>query len=386
MRQPPWQEGMMKRIVQVALVAALLVGTRVTAFSPTISRIWGPPGELCSVSAPCTRAFAYPIRQGHTSVIDVEGQFVDLSTGLEVSGSGVTVSSAGGSSSHKLVRVAVSADAAPGVRTVTLHYAVELNGPDTFRIQVLRAGRVTSVTAPSPSQYFNDVDVTLHGTHLGNAGVFVVPETVGTFSVGGTQLPQIVTLTQSNASAQVVSSADSQTVVRVHFNGGPFAESKATLILYDRQISQDTCTQHRVFCYGGTDNSKGESSFHVVGPNAVSSITFPRGNSVRPGSPLTILIKLVRPAGRNGEVVRWDLVPGDSFAEAVGSGTVFRPSGPNSVKIPAGDQSKEVTVQYQKPPSGCDRSCTGKVDTRMVNFTVDALPFLRSASFTLLAR
>src|SRR5258706_6198830 len=145
----------MRRLIQ----GMLLVTAFVVLASParaTIDRIYGPPGELCTVSAPCTNSFPYPIRQGHSPTIDVEGQFVDLSTGLEISGSGVTVSTVGTSSSNREIKVSVSPDAAPGRRTIKLHYAVELNGTDHFLITVLLAGVVTSVTAPVQTQYFNN--------------------------------------------------------------------------------------------------------------------------------------------------------------------------------------------------------------------------------------
>ena len=343
----------MKRTLLVGLAATLILGLHASAAPRTITRIYGPPGELCSVSAPCDNTFAYPIEQGKAPIIDVEGQYVDLSTGLEVTGSGVTVSTpAGGtSSSNHKIKVSVSSDADPGVRTIKLHYAVELNGPDTFKIRVLRAGRITGIPEVHPADYFNDVNVALNGTKLDNANVIMLPEKIGTFSVGGAQVPQVVTLTQSTGSASIVSSSSTQTVVKVHFDGGPFAEGKGTLLLYDKQLDgaeyRDVCKQHRSFCYGGLDSSStNESTFHAVGPNAVSSITFPLGGTVAPGSPLTIQVKLVRPARPGGEVVEWDVVPANSFSQASGSGTTFSPSAHNRVNVAAGDQLKQITVEF----------------------------------------
>src|SRR5438128_275176 len=198
--------SIMKRIPQGMFVVSLLIILHASPARATIDNIFGPPGELCTTSAPCTRSFAYPVRQGHTIVLTVSGQFVDLSTGLEVSGSGVTVSSASGTtSSNKKISVGVSADAAPGLRTVKLHYAVELNGPDTFQVLVVRSGKITSVPDVQLTQYFTDVDVTLHGQKLDNAGVFVLPTTIGTINVGGSQVPQApVPLTQTTATASVL--------------------------------------------------------------------------------------------------------------------------------------------------------------------------------------
>jgi hypothetical protein len=393
-----------KRAIQGTFVAGLFIILQASPAQATIDKIFGPPGELCALG--CAKSFDYPVRQGKTTIITVNGQFVDLSTGLEVSGSGVTVSSAAGTtSSNKKISVAVSADAAPGVRTIKLHYAVEVNGPDTFQVLVVRSGVVASVSVPSPSEFFNDVDVTLHGQKLDNAGVFVLPNTVGTLFIGGGQVPQgPITLTQTDATATILTQSATAPVVRVHFIGGPFAEAKATLILYDKQLDEDTCKLHRGFCYGGIDNGNGESTFHVIGPNAVSSVTFPLGSSVRVGSNFTIKITLVRPAkaapikaptsvfrttASGGEVVSWQVVPSDSFEEAAGSGTRFSPTGDNprgenTVTIPAGDQSIILTIRLKQTPSSCPQSgCSAQVRTRTGNFNTDQPPFLRITSFTM---
>jgi hypothetical protein len=382
----------MKRNVLATLGVALLLGWRPAAAPMTVTNIWGPPGEMCTVSAPCTNTFAYPIPQGRTTTIDVEGQFVDLSTGLEASpSSDITVTSAGQSSSHKLVRIAVQSDAAPGVRTIKLHYLVETNGPDTFKIMILRAGKVTSITTPTPDDYFNDVTVTFNGQHLDNAKAYVVPTTIGTFSVGGSQFPQTTTLTQTTATATVTQSTSSQASVKVHFIGGPFAEAKATVILYDGQISnQDECLQHRAFCYQGIDPGTlaAQSTFDVVGPNAVSSITFPTGSQVRVGSPVTVRIRLVKPVqDSQGATVHWQVVPSTSFHPAAGSGTSFSPTHDNIVTIAQNEQFKDVTVQLVSLPAGCGKlGCSATVQTRMVNFTNDQPPYLRLAQFQIVAQ
>ncbi|PWT94466.1 MAG: hypothetical protein C5B55_02695 [Blastocatellia bacterium] len=387
----------MKKIIVGTFVLVLLVLVHASPALATISQIFGPPGELCTTSAPCSNSFDYPVLQGRTIVLTVNGQFVDLSTSLEVSGSGVTVSSASGTtSSNKKISIAVSSSATPGLRTIKLHYLVETNGPDVFQVRVIRSGKVTSVPNVQASDYFTDVDVALNGVKLDNAGVFVLPTTIATFTVGGGQVPQVPqTLTQTNATAVVKSSSSDQTVVTVHFNGGPFAEAQATLVLFDKQLSEDTCRQHRIFCYSGLDDGstagtfqqKGQSTFNAIGPNAVSSISYPLGTSVSPGSVLTIRITLVRPAKSGGEIVHWQMVPSTSFVEAPGSGTHFSPTGQNSITVPGGDQFKEVSVRYDQVPAGCGRSgCIGQVQTRMVNFNTDQPPFLRLSTFTLLSR
>jgi hypothetical protein len=378
----------MRRSILATLAVVLFLSWRPWAAPMTVTNIWGPPGEICILTAPCNNTFPYPIPQGKTTTIDVEGQFVDLSTGLEVSpSSDVTVTSAGQSSGHKFVKIAVQSDAAPGVRTVELHYLVETNGPDTFKILILRGGKVTSITTPTPPDYFNDVTVTFNGSHLDNAKAYVVPTTTGTFSVGGSQVPQVVTLTQTNATATVTSSTSTSANVKVHFDGGPFAEAKATIILFDAQITnQDMCLQHRVFCYQGSDASgatNGQSTFDVVGPNAVASITFPSGSRITVGSPLTARITLVKPSqDQNGTVVHWQVIPSSSFAQAAGSGTPFTPTRDNVTTVPFHSSFKDVTVQLVSLPAGCGKAgCAATLQTRMVKFDIDQLPYLRLVQF-----
>ena len=169
---------------------------------------------------------------------------------------------------------------------------------------------------------------------------------------------------------------------------GRLRKARGRSCCYDKQLDgaeyRDVCKQHRSFCYDGLDStSTNESTFHAVGPNAVSSITFPLGGTVAPGSPLTIQVKLVRPARPGGEVVEWDVVPANSFSQASGSGTTFNPTVHNRVNVAAGDQLKQITVEFVSPPAGCRETCSGQVNTRMVNFNLDQLPYLRTGVFSM---
>src|SRR5437660_11513720 len=93
----------MKRSIEGFLIVSLLVLLQASPVRATIDRIVG--GDVCV--AGCTKDVEYPVRQGQTTTLTVEGQYVDLSTGLEVTGSGVTVAGAGTSSSKKSSRIVV---------------------------------------------------------------------------------------------------------------------------------------------------------------------------------------------------------------------------------------------------------------------------------------
>lgn len=369
----------------VMLASALLVGCSAPAFA-TITNIWGPPGEICFLSQPCGGGFNYPIRQGRTIVLEVQGQFVDLSTGYEPD-AGLNVTKNSASSSDLKLNVTVQPGATPGIHTIKIHYAVELNGPDLLHIMVLRNGKVTGVPQVTLSTYFTSANVTFQGTDLGNAGVAVIPDAIASYSVGGSSFPSVYTLTQSPGTATMSSSSDTQDVVAFNFTGGPFAEAKATVVLFDKQVTADICLQHRVFCYDGIDSpSTHQSTAHVVGPNAVSSITFPLGSSVSVGNTLTAHVKLVKPSV-SGDTVKFEILPSTSFATSPGSGVVFNThGGQNTVSVPAGDQAKDVSVQVIAVPTGCNAACNATFETRMVNFTVDQLPFLRQVNFQIRAK
>src|SRR5262249_53991843 len=116
----------------LAIASVILVGYSAPAFA-TITNVWGPPGELCFLSQPCGGGFNYPIRAGRTIVLEVEGQFVDLSTSYEPD-SGLSVTKNSASSSHLKLNVTAHSSATPGVHTIKIHYAVELNGPDVLHV------------------------------------------------------------------------------------------------------------------------------------------------------------------------------------------------------------------------------------------------------------
>jgi len=118
----------------------------------------------------------------------VKGQFVDLSTRVEISGSGVSVSfgqRTGGSNSSIEVKFNVDDSASLGERTVKLRYAVETSGPDTFNVQVVRGGQVNSIqqrvtssqtgisslVAANAVPINQQVTLVFSGSRLGNASV-----------------------------------------------------------------------------------------------------------------------------------------------------------------------------------------------------------------------
>lgn len=137
-----------KNLMTLTLALFFIIGGATSAMA-TITGITsdGCPGTTCQPS------FVSPIVEGKTMIVTVKGQFVDLSTGVEISGSGVSVSYGqrqGGSNSYIEVKFVVDDAAALGERTVKMHYTIETNGPDTFKVRVVRGGRVDKIEQKVP--------------------------------------------------------------------------------------------------------------------------------------------------------------------------------------------------------------------------------------------
>src|SRR5215467_8295976 len=110
------REAIMRKLIPGTLLLVWLLLAQVSPASATIESIHDE--DFCKYGSGCTSDFEYPVRQDRTTTLTVEGQYVDLSTGLEVTGSGVTVTSVSASSSKKTIRIAVTPTATPGLHTV----------------------------------------------------------------------------------------------------------------------------------------------------------------------------------------------------------------------------------------------------------------------------
>ncbi len=103
----------------------------------------------------CNKNVVQFVVQGEQHSFEVVGQFVDLSTAVQINGSGVSVSYGtrkGGSNSSIIVKFDVDDNAAAGERTVKMRYAIETNGPDTFKIKVVKKGSISQVQYKRPLQ------------------------------------------------------------------------------------------------------------------------------------------------------------------------------------------------------------------------------------------
>ncbi|MEW5975594.1 MAG: hypothetical protein AB1898_07290 [Acidobacteriota bacterium] len=332
--------------------------------------------RMCAnLSQGCAGKGPIPQEQGETRTLKVKGQDVNFCTSASASGAGVTVTIVG----TKLVadgftvgtgqinlRIAVGATAAPGQRTITISHG---STSYSFTLRILRNGVVSGLNAvPRQSDYFTQVDVTLTGTNIAQAGTRL--ELIGTSPPGTTQ-------------AQVLSSNDTTAVVRLTFST-PQSKATGRIVLFDNSFP-GACTANQTFgCYGAGQ------AYTILGPNAIESVTFPTGNAIRIGSVLTIRIRLTQPASGGssspgnfslpGEIIKWQVHPSTAFEAE--PGTAFDPNATlNQVMFSSGTQQRDLVVRLRQLPGGCT-TCTGVAEGRVFDYR-DAAPYKRTGNFTM---
>ncbi len=373
----------MRRIIQGLFVISLLTLFQAAPALADVTHIIG--GINCNPQG-CLPSGIVQVVQDRKTVLLVDGQDVNFAdkNNVGVTGSGVSARiikdhlispKFGLGTGRAEVELDVNADAAPGERTVTLNHNGCLGCPKryTFKVLIVRNGRITDVDVPSPNQFFQQLDITFTGQRIGNA------EVIADGFPGGT-------------TAQVIGaqSNESRAVVRLNFSSAR-AEASGQIKIFDKACSN--CVTKSEFYDGLTNNQL--TNISVIGPNAVKDITFPDGNTVTVGGLLTFQINLVRPARsgvntkggfiQGGEVVHWQLSPSNVFEAAPGSGTAYSPTGLNRIQFPGGNTLVRLTVRLRQAPSGCpqQQGCSAEVQTRMGNLNTDQPPFFKSARFTI---
>jgi hypothetical protein len=316
----------------------------VTSTKATISYI--TDDSICQYQ--CSPQSAYPVLRGHNVTITLVGQFVDLSTKVEVSGSGMYVNNVGTASGSKTIQLEVL-NSASGTYTVKLRYLVEVNGPDTFKVVVLQNGTIDNVAVPTLTAPFRDFDINIGGTNLGNVAVFCADADCGVAPE-----PSIISTTSSTAK------------VHIHIRSSAVVRVSTKIRLADK-AGGEACRKDKRYC---DKQSDGSTDVHVsaVAPNFVASASLNHSFSTLPkeGETLSFKVSLMEAAKSGGEKVFWQLSPSSSFAAAPGSGTDFNPSAVNNVTVPAGENSQTVSVIFRKAPDGCPtQGCVAQIQARI---------------------
>jgi hypothetical protein len=142
----------LRRHLEPAMRSGLVVLFTLGATTSASATIAGISSDGCPGTT-CLPSFVTPIVAGKPMSITVKGQFVDLSTRVEISGSGLGASLGarqGGNNSSIVVNFSSDPTVALGERTVKLRYAIETSGPDTLKVRVVRGGRVDRIEQKVP--------------------------------------------------------------------------------------------------------------------------------------------------------------------------------------------------------------------------------------------
>ncbi len=366
-----------------------------------IDRIDGPK---CSGTATMT--------QGEGSNYIIEGHGVDLSTGISVSGSGVsgTIKTRwnGAQNQQRVgrmvgaieIRLQASTNAATGTRTVYINYPL---GRDNFSLRIIGKGIISGASVPTFSAPFqSNVDIKLTGTGLSK----VTPTSYGVYfriikdayhpllDSGGQEISGVSVTGLVNTATNTNYNVD----VRLNFS---HRLTRVTLMIYLR--SSDNCS--------GLNPSGANYTVTLTapvgGPNYVKDHLFDRtSRSYRIGEVVGITIRLDRavpmppiarvdPRSRTrqtqqtslpAEVVYWAVVPSNAVQQAGASGTPYNPVARyNQISIPAGQQSKAITFQISRCTAG-GTSNTMKFVTWKPNPNNDLAPNRKETSFTVSCR
>jgi hypothetical protein len=288
---------------QAGLLVVLILGLSNSAMA-TIETIKG--SLTCFIG--CNRNVVQLIAQGESHSFEVVGSFVDTSTAVQITGSGVSVSYGTrkhGSGSSIIVRFDVGPNAAPGERTVKMRYGIETNGPDTFTVRVVRKGTISQI------QYRRSLPFRPGGgpaTELVPATGLPLNQRV-LLIVTGTKLDSVEVRPESTyQSVRVLPGATATScTVEIEFTSsgqGPLVMFDAALSSQDMRSSTSSKFSYtggtsRNIQYGGTPSG---SSFvtPIIGSRGGSSSTFvdvaPRANM------LNIFRRLSNfaPVNRNG--------------------------------------------------------------------------------------
>ena len=264
----------------------VLIGTALAATVTASASITSIKSDMCQ-NPECRATVVQPIVRSstgaaRTTTMTVKGQFVDLSTAVQITGTGVTVTygtRTHGADSSIVINFNIAGNAPLGNRTVSMRYAIETNGPDTFTIRVVRGGNVSTIRRILPSgevvNPFNmpiNEPVTLRftGTNLTNSRI--APNTIAN-------------------NVTVVSCTETVCVIRLTFVAG----GGLKLHLVDSGVPNQTTPNSR-FWYTGEDDvgisGSSGSGTTIISP-VVSSVISPTPVSID-AAPRTFMANVVR--------------------------------------------------------------------------------------------
>ena len=156
-------------VLKITLMAFFLLALNSYALA-TINTI---RGTLACFNG-CSPSVVQNISPNKTFSFEVIGQFVDLSTGVQIDDPAINVSYGArksGAGSSIIINFVVGSNATIGDHTVKMRYLVETNGPDMFKVHVVNRGTIGQITPTNNIPINQVVQLTVTGTKLSRAQV-----------------------------------------------------------------------------------------------------------------------------------------------------------------------------------------------------------------------
>jgi hypothetical protein len=265
--------------------------------SSTMATITGISADGCPGTT-CLPSFSVPIILNKTMTVTVKGQFVDLATKAEVSGGSASLANQvhGNNSSVDVVLNFNSL----GDKTVKLRYAIETNGPDTFKVTVIRGGTVDQIQQRVP--FLNNsrliaanaipvnqrVTLVFTGSRLSNAAIAPIqaisnPQTLPGCSDSRCEFeleftksgPIDINLYDAGLGAQTASALAINGTLFHFFYGG----AKQVTVTGQATSSPAANVGHPLIAAGGGGNA----TFLDVAPGSIDNLFRGTGNSITVG-------------------------------------------------------------------------------------------------------
>jgi hypothetical protein len=232
--------------------------------------------------------------RGQPAAIEVDGSLLDLSTGVEVrTATGAATSSVaatigkrtGGDNTSIIVNVTSTPDAPLGDYQVLIHYAIETNGPDRFKLQMFDHGTVDNIGIVESMEggiafvTGRSYTLSLSGNHLENATLDVVKAGITDVTKAGTSAGATVTPVSSSAFGKRFS-------IQFHV-AGTFTITADDF--FDQSLSTRAPVPCSVQCYDGVGSLRlsvivapSIASVSTRTPNAGTTVTISGAGLINP--------------------------------------------------------------------------------------------------------
>ena len=363
--------NVLRSMTAVAMGSVMLGGARPIARATPIRATVNSLEYLGTTYSSSDRV---PIFRGVSADITVRGQFVDLSTGVEVrTTSGAVANDLGASIIERVggnparIKVHLTSGGTSTLRAyrILIHYTVEVNGPDQFEVTLFERGTVNTLSITSPAeQLFNggylagsQLELRAEGTGLSRAAIATNSTSLSGITVG----PGTTVGTPTDATA----------FFGIKFDSSGFKRFQAGRSFYDGTLGpppdEGGCIV--AICYGGAGTvlvlirilpNVTSASPSSAAPNANITLT---GTRLQPRgyTPKVRFLKKYRPNNQSADVA---VVAANS-----GSGLQFA--------APGGVRPDSIRLAFEDPSSPRDSLASTSVPVPSISITTTGSPVIQ---------